>query len=47
MSPQRATMPRRPVYVAGVGMTPFAKTHDAPSREQAAGAIREALADGA
>ncbi len=47
MSPQRATMPRRPVYVAGVGMTPFAKAHDVPSREQAAGAIREALADGA
>jgi acetyl-CoA acetyltransferase len=47
MSPHGATMPRRPVYVAGVGMTPFAKAHDAPSREQAAGAIREALADGA
>ena len=46
MSPQTHTMPRRPVYVAGVGMTPFAKTHNAPSREQAAGAIRDALADG-
>ena len=46
MSPQTPTMPRRPVYVAGIGMTPFAKTHDAPSREQAAGAIRDALADG-
>ena len=40
-------MPRHPVYVAGVGMTPFAKTHDAPSREQAAAAIRDALTDGA
>lgn len=46
MSPQPPTAPKRSVYVAGVGMTPFAKSHDAPSREQAASAIRDALADG-
>lgn len=36
---------RRPVYVAGIGMTPFARTHDAPDRELAATAIRDALAN--
>lgn len=39
------TAPRRPVYVTGVGMTPFARTHDAPSRELGATAIRKSLAD--
>lgn len=37
--------PPRPVFVTGIGMTPFAKSHDAPSRTQAAVAIRAALAD--
>lgn len=41
------TATRRPVYVTGVGMTPFARTHGARSRELGASAIRAALADAA
>lgn len=45
MTPNPPTPARRRVYVTGVGMTPFARTHDAPGRELAATAIRDALAD--
>lgn len=45
MTAHPAAAARRPVYVTGVGMTPFARTHDAPGRELAATAIRAALAD--
>ncbi|MGF2946020.1 thiolase family protein [Mycobacterium sp. Lab-001] len=42
----QCTPPGRPVYVAGVGMTKFAKSHDAAGRKLAASAIRDALTDG-
>lgn len=36
---------RCPVYVNGIGMTPFARAHAATSRELGAAAIRDALTD--
>lgn len=36
---------RRPVYVTGIGMTAFARTHEATSHELGTSAIRAALAD--
>ncbi|ORW90604.1 thiolase family protein [Mycolicibacter terrae] len=36
---------RRPVYVTGIGMTPFARTHEARTGGLGATAIRAALAD--
>jgi acetyl-CoA acetyltransferase len=45
MSRHTSTTRPRPVYVTGVGMTPFARAHEVPSRELGANAIREALSD--
>lgn len=45
MTAPPAAAAHRPVYVTGVGMTPFARTHAATSRQLGATAIRAALAD--
>jgi acetyl-CoA acetyltransferase len=45
MTANPAAPARRPVYVTGIGMTPFARTHAATSRELGAAAIRDALSD--
>lgn len=45
MNDQPPTAPGRRAYVAGVGMTPFARDHDAPFQELGAKAIHMALDD--
>jgi len=45
MTRHAPTVPDRPVYVTGVGMTPFARAYEMPSRRLGATAIRDALTD--
>ena len=47
MTARPAAAAHLPVYVTGVGMTPFARTHAATTRDLGATAIRDALADAA